>query len=426
LPLPGYFYTQQGIETPFFLVGTVNKANAKFPIKLGVPPTDPTSGYAQLGPGSLTAAYLEPNPKRNYVEQWNLNLQRQITPNLTATVGYIGSHGVHMLIRGDDGDMVLPTKTSAGWLWPYNPAGKDLRINQNFGGIRFMSFGTDSSYEALQLNVQKRMSHGFQFGGSYTYSKAMDSSSATIAGDAFSNSVTSWFWFAPQISHSVSDFNVTHTAAINGIWQVPAPSSLHGPAAAVLRGWELGSILKLNSGIPTTPLIGGDPLGVQNAGSDLFSIPNRVAGCDPANHNYKSNPGGVFLGYINYGCFTLPMATPEIAAQCVPFSSKLPGTCSNLLGNAGRNSVIGPSLANLDFSVYKNFAVRKVSEAFSVQFRAEFFNILNHANFAPPLPFFGSSNAQLFNQDGTKTGAGGLQALTTQPRDIQFALKVIF
>ena len=63
---------------------------------------------------------MEPNPKRNYVEQWNLNVQRQITPSLTATVGYIGSHGVHMLIRGDDGNMVIPTQTSAGFLWPSN------------------------------------------------------------------------------------------------------------------------------------------------------------------------------------------------------------------------------------------------------------------------------------------------------------------
>src|SRR5213595_2915151 len=111
-----------------------------------------------------------------------------------------------------------------------------------------MFFGTGSTYEGLAVNVQKRMSHGFQFGGSYTYSKAMDSSSATIAGDSFSNTITSWFWFAPQISRSVSDFNITPSTAINGIWQVPVSQSLHGPAGAVLRGWELGSILKLNSG----------------------------------------------------------------------------------------------------------------------------------------------------------------------------------
>ena len=155
-----------------------------------------------------------------------------------------------------------------------------------------MSFGTGSSYEGLTVNVQKRLSHGFQFGASYAYSKAMDDSSATIAGDSFSNTITSWFWFAPQISHSVSDFDVTHSASINGIWQVPVSQSLHGPAAAVLRGWQLGSILKLNSGVPTTPVIGGDPLGVQNSGSDPFSIPDHVPGCDPVNHNFKNNPGG--------------------------------------------------------------------------------------------------------------------------------------
>jgi len=431
LPLPGYFYTQDGIETPFFLVGTVNTSNAKFPLKLGVSPSNPTSAYAQLGANSLTGGYIEPNLKRNYVEQWNINVQRQITSNLTATVGYIGSHGVHMMIRGDDGNMVLPTQTSAGFLWPYNPTGKDLRINPKFGGIRFMTFGTGASYEGLTFNVQKRMSRGLQLGGSYTYSKAMDSSSATIAGDAFSNSVTSWFWFAPQISWAPSDFNVTHTAAINGIWQVPGPRAKL--AKGLLGGWELGSILKLNSGIPTTPLIGGDPLGVQNSGSDAFSIPDRVPGCDVVNHNFKNSPGGVFLGYINNACFTLPKASAAIASQCVPFvgngtlaSPQFPGTCSNLLGNAGRNSVNGPSLVNLDFSLHKNFAVKKISEGFIVQFRAEFFNVLNHPNFAPPLPFFGASNALLFNPNGTSANAGGLQAAVTQPRDIQFALKVIW
>jgi hypothetical protein len=353
-------------------------------------------------------------------------VQREIAPNLTATVGYVGSHGVHQLIRGDDFDQVLPTHTSAGWLWPYNPTGKDMRINQNFGVIRFLLFGTSASYNALQFNVQKRMSHGFQFGGSYTYSKAMDDDSATIAGDAFSNSITSWFWFAPRISHAVSDFNITHTASINGIWQVPGPRT--GLAHGVLGGWETSTILKLNSGIPTTPLIGGDPMQVQNNGSDTFGIPNLVPGCDPVNHNYKSNPGGIFLGYVNYSCYTMPMASSlptALQSQCLPFS-KVPGSCSNLLGNAGRNSIVGPHLINADFSVYKNFAVKKISETFNVQFRTEMFNVLNHANFSPPLPFFGSHNAELFGPDGTSNRAGGLQSTVTQPREIQFALKVIF
>ncbi len=455
LPLPGYFFTQQGIQTPFYLVGTISNTQTPLAGLVGVTADKPNSAFNKMGPANspasckspvgtcvLTAGFMEPNPKRNYVEQWNINVQRQITPNLTATVGYVGSHGVHMIIRGDDFDMVLPcpnptnpkcsgvTPPPGRYLWPANSTPND-RINPNFGTIRGLSFGTGSSYKALEVNVQKRMSHGFRFGGGYTYSKSMDDNSSTVLGDAFSNSITTWFWFAPQISRAVSDYNFTHSAVINGIWQVPVSPSLHGPAAAVLRGWELGSILKLNSGVPTTPLIDGDPLGVQNNGSDTFGIPDRVPGCDPVNHNYKSNPPGpdgkpIFLGYINYSCFTLPMATPAIASQCVPFSSSLPGTCSNLLGNAGRNSIVGPPLFNFDLSVYKNFPVKKISESGNVQFRAEFFNILNHPNFAPPLPFFGQKQALLFKDDGTSTNKGGLEATVTQPRDIQFALKLIW
>jgi hypothetical protein len=430
LLLPGYFFTQQSIETPFFLNGIVTSTPSKPLAGIGVLYNQPGSAYSEIGPATLNASYMQPNPRRNYVMQWNINVQRQITPSLTATVGYIGSHGVHMLVRGDDGDDVLPTQTSAGYLWPAagspdNPAGQQiLKVNPNFGGIRFLTYGADSHYQALTVNIQKRMSHGFQIGASYTYSRTTDDSSATIAGDAFGNSLTSWYWFATNISNGPADFNVPQSLSVNGIWQIPGPKT--GVARAVLGGWEAGSIFKVNNGIPTTPIIAGDPLGVQNAGSDQFSLPNVVPGCSTTNSNFRSNPGGVFLGYINPSCYMLPVATPAIASQCVPFSPSLPGTCANLLGNAGRNSILGPSLVNLDFALYKNFAVKKVSEAFNLQFRAEFFNILNHANFVPPEAFQNGDSAQMFNVTGARTGFGGLTTLSTLPRVIQFALKVVF
>src|SRR5258705_12066579 len=251
LPLPGYFYTQQGIETPFYLTAVItNTPTTPLAGLLGVTADKPNSGYNKFNARSLTGAYMEPNPRRNYILQWNLNVQRQITPSLTATVGYIGSHGVHMLIRGDYGNMVIPTKTSAGYLWPKNPTQVDMRINPNFGGIRFISFGSGSTYEGVSVNIQKRMSHGFQFGGSYTYSKAMDESSATIAGDSFSNTITSWFWFAPDISHAVSDFNVTHSVINNGIWRVPVTRA--ECAKALIGEWDRCSILNLNCVVPTS------------------------------------------------------------------------------------------------------------------------------------------------------------------------------
>jgi len=254
----------------------------------------------------------------------------------------------------------------------------------------------------------------------------MDDDSATLLGDSFANSITTLFWYAPHIGRSISDYNFTHTAVVNALWQVPGPRA--GLAHAALGGWEVGGIFKANSGVPTTPLITGDVIGAMNNGSDTFGIPDKVPGCNATNSNFKSNPGGVPLGYINTSCFHVPMASEVPAAfrsQCVAFTA-VPGSCSNLLGNAGRNSIVGPSLYNVDLSLIKNFAVKKISESFNVQFRAEFFNVLNHANFAPPLPFFGNSASQLFNTNGTSLNSGGIDTTVTDPRDIQFALKVMW
>jgi hypothetical protein len=113
------------------------------------------------------------------------------------------------------------------------------------------------------------------------------------------------------------------------------------------------------------------------------------------------------------------MATPAIAAQCTPFST-VPGSCANLLGNAGRNSVVGPGLVDYDFSLMKNIPLREVSQNFGLQFRAEFFNILNHANFATPV-----DNSTLFDQTGAPVGgAGSIDQTSTASREIQFGLKL--
>jgi hypothetical protein len=99
--------------------------------------------------------------------------------------------------------------------------------------------------------------------------------------------------------------------------------------------------------------------------------------------------------------------------------------CTNLLGNAARNSINGPHFFNLDFAILKSFPIRRISEAFNIQFRAEMFDITNHANYSPPQPGSGDTNSQIFNQDGSLSGAGQISqyATGTPAREIQFALK---
>jgi hypothetical protein len=170
--------------------------------------------------------------------------------------------------------------------------------------------------------------------------------------------------------------------------------------------------------VPFTPTIGGDPLGLGN--TDPFDFPNYVKGCNPIH-------GGV--NYLNLNCFALPTASElpaSLAAQCVPFASALPtpapATCTNLVGNAGRNSLVGPGLVNFDLSLFKNNPIKRISETFNVQFRVEIFNALNHANFNPP-----TSNNQIFDGSGALVGgAGNITGTATTSRQIQLALKFVW
>ena len=340
----------------------------------------------------------------------------------------MGSHGVHQPYRQDNFDTVLPTLTPAGYLYP--PAAASQTLNPNFGRINGNLWQASSSYHALQAVITKSMSHGIQFHGAYTWSKSIDTLSATVADDAFPNGLMNPLFFDQHTSRGLSDFNVGQNFVVNLTWQTPSPKTGPGVARWAFSGWQLGGIYKASSGQPFTPILGGDPLGTKL--DEWAEPPNRVVGPGCETLINSGNPNQ----YINTSCLTLPQATPAIASKCTTFGSRLPGTngptdagspgiagtCANLRGNLGRNTVIGPGLSNLDFSLFKNHSVRRISENFNVQFRAEFFNVFNRANFASP-----NDNRTLFDQNGNRISSAGLITSTQTPsRQIQFALKVIW
>jgi hypothetical protein len=409
-------------------------------------PTPPGPAYTNLSASGTAqrAAFIDQHPKRNYVMQWNLNIQRSLTSNTTGMIAYVGSRAVHNLMQTDDSSIVLPTtKTPQGYLWPctlstFDPqctAGGSLvnqggtvtfvpnaTLNPAFGRVPATLWNSDAVYHALQIQVQKRMSYGLSGQVSYTWGRTIDNASGSTDGDQFKNGLSSLFFFDSRVRRGPSDFNQTHNVVLSYTWDIPNPKapSVLGWAAS---GWEFGGIFSANTGVPFTVTIAPDPLGMNS--TDAFSFPDRVRGCNPVH-------GGI--NYVNLNCFTLPAATPAIAAQCQPFgfvsaalgppgNPGIPGTCANLLGNGGRNSITGPGLVNVDMSLFKNNYVRRISEQFNVQFRIEIFNILNHANFNPP-----TSNSQIFNGDGSTAGLapGLLDATATTSRQVQFALKVIW
>jgi hypothetical protein len=417
LPLPYQYVLLVTQAAPFFQYTVLKNPNDNISFFTGLPSTFPAN--------KLRATYTDPNPHRNYVSQWNLNLQYQVAPNLAAMVAYVGSRGVHQPFRVDEANLALPIKTSAGYLWPAN----DANINPNFGSVRGMFYQGRSYFNALELQLAKRMSHGFQVQGTFTWGKSIDTSSATVAGDAFGNSISSLDYFDTKLTRGLSDFNVGRSFVLNATWELPSPKSWSGPAKWISDGWELGTILTLSDGVPFTPTwgTGGDP--ANTLSSDDYAYPNRLGGPGCSS---LTNPGHP-ENYIKTQCFAIPTA-PDLAfwnANCLG-GDAASLQCFNLRGNAGRNIMIGPGITSLDFSVFKNNRIRRISENFNVQFRVEMFNIINHPNFAPPGP--GDGNTDIFDATGASLapnlvqgGTAGLLLRTTVPeRQIQFALKFIF
>jgi Carboxypeptidase regulatory-like domain/TonB-dependent Receptor Plug Domain len=396
LPLLYEFEILSVLSAPYFEIGATSDSN----VKLGA---DPAYVQSQLTTkaNSLGQAYIQPNPKRNYVTEWNLSVQRELVRNVTMTVGYAGSRGLHQPYRVEDANQVLPTKTPAGYLWPSTTG---TPVNPNAGTIRALWWNSKSSYHSLVSDITAKIGQNLQVKSAFTWGKSLDNNSATIAGDAFSNSVPSLDWYDLSLTYGRSDFDVAKAFVANAIYTLPDDNNFHGPAAIARNGWQLGGIYKQSTGTPFTPLIGGDPLG--KGGSDPWDYPDRIPGCDMVNHNFKHNG----LAYVNIACFPKPggNTTPNFF----------------LRGNSSRNVIPGPGLAELDMSLFKNNYVKKISEAFNIQLRAEVFNVANHTNFNPP----NNNTEQLYDATFTQLQtAGVLQAPTaTTSRQLQFAAKIIF
>jgi hypothetical protein len=444
-PFAGYFLLQQNQAAPFLIFKSIT-GNSNFTTQpTFASPFQAGEGGVQLAnstASNLAMSTIEGAPHRSYVEQWTLSAQRQLTSDMSLTLGYVGSHSVHLLMRGDDGNMsgapgsAAPAATTPyGYLFPATPA----VANPALGVVRYIFWNTGANYNGLNVNLDKVFAHGFQFQLSYTFSKSQDDDSQTIAGDTFANGINSPIWWLPKVYYGPSDFNITHTLSVNALYTIPTPKSWNGAMREALADWEVGGIFTYNSGTPTTATSTGDPLGLSNQGADPFGPLVRVAGANPITYTV----GGPTVGYLNQTAFTeptvptsalgsLPYACNGFAAagtaDSIPLAPSGQTYCANLEPfSVGRNTINGPHFVNMDFSVHKVFPIRRISEQFNVQFRAEIFDIFNHANFNPPQPNSGDSNSGLINPDGSYADVGNITSvanLQTPAREIQFALKV--
>lgn len=328
-------------------------------------PTSPSSGNLPQ------VVYLPISNPTSNVQQWNLTLERQISPTLVVRGSYVGSHGGHLFIALNP-DTAYPGPGSVVPRQPY-------AAYSSISGWEPIGI---SNYNALQLSAEKRMQNGLYFLAAYTYSKSLDDGAGgnSSSGDPRNNIQD------PRdvgANYGLSNFNYKQRLTDSMIYQIPVGHGKRflGNANAVtdtaLGGWEMTSILTLQSGPPFTVF-----QATSTANTGTFQRPNRV--CDG---NLSRSQQSIHE-WFDLPCFTNP-----------PLYT---------FGNAGRNILIGPGLETWDFGLDKNF---QIAGRFGMQFRAEAFNLLNHANFGIPSNSIGAPNA------------GTVTSVITNAREIQLAAR---
>lgn len=331
-------------------------------------------------------------PQNPYMLQYNLVLQREVFPETVFTVGYVGSHGVKLLRVVDENTaipQILPDRSGVERF--FFPA-TATRRNPRFAIVRNRRTDASSFYNSLQFSVNRRSGRGFQFQASYTYSHSVDDGSGVL-GSVDNRGAVDYPVFPEdhKSSRGLSSFDLRHNFSFNYTYDLPAPG-LAGVARRLLGGWQLNGIAKLSTGVPFTVRIGFNRSRNRATGPSLMDRPNLVSGRD--NNPVLGDPNG----YFDPTAFELPAA--------------------GFHGNLGRNTIISPGLASFDFSLVKN---NRIAESKNVQFRAEFFNLLNRANFDIPAVL------NLFTPQATRIATSGrITSTITTARQIQFGLKFLF
>ncbi|MBS1851171.1 MAG: TonB-dependent receptor [Acidobacteria bacterium] len=358
----------------------------------------------------LTNLTLAPNIPLPYAQDWDFNVQRSLGANLLLQVGYVGTKGTKLprfveanpavYIPGVDGDgNPISTSDNADHRRLYS----GCTLDPDSPPCTYSSTGliegiAASSYNALEASLKKRFSHGLSFLASYTYSKSVDDASSfnmtgsaakPVAGE--NDLAQNPFDLAAERGRSL--FDARHRLVFSYQWSLPFWRQPRGWYQQILGNWQVNGIATVMTGTPFTVFDSTD-FSVQGSAPEISGFfsnrPNLVSGQDP--NAGPKKPGA----WLNAAAFQKIIQDPNSPVQ--------------QFGSAGRNIAQGPGYANWDFSAFKNF---RVTEGKEFQFRAEFFNILNHTNFRLP------------DSDISSPTFNTIQAAQS-PRVIQLALKFLF
>jgi Carboxypeptidase regulatory-like domain len=410
-----------------------------------------------------------------YSLQYNLSVEQQLPGGLGLSVSYVGRRGIH-LITGAEGNPAVPTneaavlndgavprydvlRAQAGCLnatLPVNDAGQPLpsslspsdlgypcRVNPFWTSALFYATGASSWYNGLQITVNKQLSRGLMIQGAYTYSRSTDTTQGSRFNDDCGGAAAGAFGRNPfnmAANYGPSCFDITHVAHLSLLYHFPSVSSNSFLAKAV-NGWWVGNIVSIQGGPPTTPFTQNDRSfsGIVSQSSIDYASLNTTAltctnGVPSVTGAVCPAPDGKTYDFIPFDPSTFITGDP---AQW--FNPLMLGVSAlGVPGNSPRGIIRDPGLREWNFSVVKDTKLGFLGEGGNLQFRAEFFNILNRPNFS-----FVNAGATAFNVKTTSAtdcpagadacdafapsgGAGVISETATTSRQIQFSLRVSF
>jgi len=372
--------------------GTVSSISSGFPI-FNAPPS--------LATFTGTFFYQPTNFKLGKVQQYNVNVERQLPGNIVLTAGYAGSRGNHILEAGNAINTSGPSGCVSGGSYTIgcNPGGAPYVSpynDPNFNAI--LEFGDlgKTTYNSLQIKAEtKTPKYGLYALIGYSYSHTYDNG----LSDGLGSELSAPYFPLPNwqtLDWSLSQINLNNSFTGSVIYDLPVGkgkkfgNDWNTVANTLLGNWQLTLIEKITSGFPVPLIDSANASGVffnTGGNGNNFNRPDQVAGCNP----YAANHGK--LQWINSACFIAPAA--------------------GHLGNASRVPVVGPDFVNTDFSVIKQFKLPW--ENMGLNFRAEFFNLFNHAQFGLPI-----------NDISVSPGFGAVNSTVNNPRLVQFGLKLTF
>ena len=393
-----------------------------------VTPTCTPTGFANSD--FLFGGY-DPTNKLPYSENWSLDLQWQPKNDIVLTLGYIGNHGVHqpIPIPFNQPGIATPTHPINGQIYSYGFQAVDStspacsgnnsacpllseQVQTTIGAFPFSDGNTAlrtpyigfnpnadfwraegiSTYNALQLQATKRMSHGLMVNASYTYSHSLDEGSGLGAGLFFNGNNP----LVPRSAYASSDFDRTHVFSISYVYLLPTLNHASRLLKAVANGWGMQGVTVAQSGQPFSVIdFSGTAASIFFSADDFITNPilPLAPGISPkqateggTDKSFTSGPlAGVRIPYVNPNAFSIPFLQPGQSGvpPCGPTLGGAPvcDTLETSYGSNGRNLFRAPFQTRFDFSIFKNF---KISERVALKFQADAFNIFNHPSFDAP------------------------------------------